>query len=368
MNKENKGGILAQLDFGDNRVHFGGYDDRLSIEGALPHLLADTLFSALCHGWKMLYGEGSLEQLLQSFLSKNPPWRMSDGFPYLIEKQSHTTFLPKPAGTLIDNKNKNENHPGDSSTSARKKRLKKIAFLQAEDIVPFLYGELDPGIFEDDSYSPLWRESIAPHVAVGRISEEKPNPYHVNYLQFLQDDMKKSGLWVLFDIAAPEYLPQLKEVMAMLGETTGIGGKKSTGAGRFTVTWSDEKESHDALKLLEDLQKNSKLTFQPQAEENQLLLSIANPADFERSKLKQEGTARYQLVNRRGFHYSTHSDWPGLIKKKPVAMLLAGSVVKGGLKGRLVNVTPVLKDGRKAPHSLYRYGFGLSLGVPQHVS
>ncbi len=346
--------ILAQLNFGENRVHFGGYDDQLGLEGALPHLLVDTLFSAICHGWLMTYGQDGLDTLLEEFKSALPPWRMSDGFPYFLEKNRATVYLPKPAGPLsYPNPEKAE----WDSNSKNKKRLKKARFLQAEDMTAFLQGNFDTELL--DVYPDLWVEATAPHVAINHGVGDS-EPYSVNYLRFVSG----AGLWVLFDLGAANspWLPKLKEVLKMLGETMGLGGRKSTGAGRFTLTWSDE--SADARSLLEDIEKSG-LSLSPLIDEFQLLMSIANPQPSEALKLKQPKTAKYQLINRGGFHYSLDPDWPGLIKKKPVAMLLAGSVIKGGLQGRLVDVTPDLETGKEAPHPLYRYGLGLTLGVPQ---
>jgi CRISPR-associated protein Csm4 len=353
--------VLAKFNFEDNRVHFGGYDDQLGLDGALPHLLADTLFSALCHGWLMCYGQAELESLLKAFRSDCPPWRMSDGFPYLTETTSATAYLPKPVSPLPHPDEKQYSAEVQSSSSFKKK-LKKLQFLQAEDITRFLNRELDENSLGDYP-TDLWLEATVPHVAVNRGIGD-PAPYRVNYLQFLHKKDKASGIWVLFDLGSvnSHWLPKLKEILTMLGETTGIGGRKSTGAGRFILEWSDDDQM--AEKLLKNIQNYSGLSFHPGTNDDQILLSITNPTPAEALKLKQPGNARYQLVNRRGFHYSTDPGWPGLVKKKPVAMLLAGSMIKGGIQGRLIDVTPVLQEGNP-PHQLYRYGLGLTLGVPK---
>ncbi len=347
--------VLARLDFAENRVHFGGYDDQLGLDGALPHLLADTLFSAICHGWQQCYGTSQLEALLADFLSDTPPWRMSDGFPYEVGANGAIAYLPKPTGTFPSAIELDEPPSSDSVT---KKKLKRLRFLRAKDIAPFLHRQFDTA--QLDYYHDLWTDEAAAHVVVNRGIEET-KPYRVQYLRFKEC----AGLWVVLAMSKPgvAYLSRLKEVLGMIGETTGIGGRKSTGAGRFTVTWSDEEPVAKAI--LDNLNSHS-LSFQPDETRFQLLLSITNPNSTEVLKLKQPGEAMYQLIHRRGFHYSTDPRWPGLLKKKPVAMLMAGSLVKGGLQGRLLDVTPTPRSNWQPPHPLYRYGLGLTLGVLQH--
>ncbi|MBY0402721.1 MAG: hypothetical protein K2X66_02400, partial [Cyanobacteria bacterium] len=330
----------------------------------------------LCHGWLRLFGEGDLETLLSQFKS-NPHWKMSDGFPYQITDQDAFVFFPKPVAMSSGRKalhSEIDNREAESQeeTSGLKKQMKALLFLKAEDIPIFLNGDLDEAKLNTYPESDeLWTTQLTPQVSVSRTGEDA-NPFQVNYLRFANTNTCRSGLWVLFEFPQNfdgKLLQKLKDVVALLGESIGIGGEKSAGAGRFEPEWSDEEDAsldgelNQATRLLEEIQSAG---FNPESP-RQLLISLANPTPEEARHIhdqakNQESPLGYQLLNRRGFHYSLAPGWPGPVKKKPVAMLMSGSVLGQSITGRLVEVTPALQDG-EAPHSLYRYGFAMTLGV-----
>jgi CRISPR-associated protein Csm4 len=326
----------------------------------MSHLLADTFFSALCHGWINLYGEADLTTLLEQFKTGNLPWRMSDGFPYQIirEKNDAMPYLPKPmACDKPPEENKSDSQENSEESSKLKKELKKIRFLQCCHVKPFIQKGFDEAWFElyknaDD----LWETEAMPQVSVSRTGGEDAEPFQVNYLQFKKD----SGLWIVFQHTENSTLAKLKAVVEHLGEDIGIGGEKSTGAGRFTPEWSDAANDNMASKLLQKLKDSLKLEQNHSG--RSYLLSLCNPAPGEVSVVQHENS-RYQIIDRKGFHASWNNGWPGPVKKKPVGMLTAGSVLDSPIQGRLVDVTPTLDNKQEAPHPLYRYGIALTAGV-----
>jgi CRISPR-associated protein Csm4 len=343
---------LLKMDFGSNRVHFGGHSDNYGLEGAMPHLLADTFFSALCHGWLRLYGQDDLEALLAHFLTDHPPWRMSDGFPYFIDHHRAIPLLPKPAFSYAT-----RTHSSDAPelcASIQKKKLKKLQYLMCEDLPVFIREGLNPELLEEyDRLENLWATEIIPQVSVSRTGGDA-SPFRVNYLRFSE----QSGLWVLFDMTDSAYLEKLKPVLEHLGEDVGIGGEKSTGAGRFAPEWPEA--DNQAARLLGELQ--SALNFTPDATQLCYLLSLFNPKTEEIS-IVRDPESHYQIIERRGFHYSMDQGWPGPVKKRPVGMLMAGSLLPTPVQGRLVDVTPALESKEDPPHPLYRYGLALTAGV-----
>ena len=71
--------FLFKLSF-HTPCHFGSSDSALSLYTSEDHFCADTLFSALCHTARTLYGNSGVEALIekaqtnQLFLSDAMPW------------------------------------------------------------------------------------------------------------------------------------------------------------------------------------------------------------------------------------------------------------------------------------------------------
>ena len=90
--------------------HFG--QRGVGIEETEPLARSDTIFSALCHNWLMLYGEKELEALLARFLDGDPPFLLSSAFPYAGE----VYFLPRPLNVR-------------GETPEMQRKVKKIGFI-----------------------------------------------------------------------------------------------------------------------------------------------------------------------------------------------------------------------------------------------
>jgi len=321
---------VFKLNFGNNRVHFGEAAESVGLESGDAYILADTLFSTICNNWVKLYGTESLERLLSEFVKgENIPFLITDCMPYIapqppkggVENSEVNLLFPKPVCIL-----NTEKRNSDQSDSPQKKKLKSIKFLKADQLRSFLDGIFDPekGI-ELDKY--LAFEEV-PQVQVSRTDD--PEPFTVKYLQFAQG----AGLWFLAKFKDESIYQQFKEVLEFTGKVTGIGGKKSSGAGKFEVN-EDEKALNEIEKYVNIWEIN------PTENNPALCLSICNPKDIEESKIIQ--TSFYQIINRRGFHYSQDQRWRAFVKKKPVGMILAGSLLMRNIKGRLIDVTPCME-------------------------
>ncbi len=321
---------VFKLDFQNNRVHFGEAAESVGLESGAAYILADTLFSAICNSWVMLYGVESLEALLSEFEeAENIPFFISDCMPVCPEG----LLFSKPVCSFSKTEQK------QNSNSREKKKLKSIKFLKANQIKTFLNGSFRPDEGIDfDKYMAF--DEIA-QVKVSRTQDSEP--FSVKYLRFAD----KSGLWFLAKFKDEKIYNQFKEVLKFTGKVIGIGGKKSSGAGKFEL-----KEDDSELKNIKQYLNISDINT---TKDPALCLSICNPKDQEESRIIQKSF--YQIVNRRGFHYSQDSAWPAFVKKKPVGMILAGSLLIKNIKGRLIDVTPELENGKKPPHKLYRYGF-----------
>ncbi len=92
--------LLVKLKF-RAPVHLG--EVGIGVEETSTYACSDTLFSGLCHAWKLAYGEPALVELLDQFKSikdEEPPFLISSAFPYLCEGEKKYFFFPVPLPLL----------------------------------------------------------------------------------------------------------------------------------------------------------------------------------------------------------------------------------------------------------------------------
>jgi CRISPR-associated protein Csm4 len=132
----------------------------------------------------------------------------------------------------------------------------------------------------------------------------------------------------------------LRSALELLGED-GIGGEKSSGAGRFTATWHDlDEQWHDVVSF-------------PQSNAYSLV-SLLWELPFTPEYLQG---AKYGLRERSGWIVSPVSGQQA--RRKAIQMFTEGSVFSQPISGMLANVTP---EKFKA-HPIYRSGISLSLPI-----
>lgn len=64
----------------------------IGVEETSDIIHSDTLFSAIAHNWRIFYGNRDLENLLQQYINKKPPFLISSAFPFAKE----VLFFPRP--------------------------------------------------------------------------------------------------------------------------------------------------------------------------------------------------------------------------------------------------------------------------------
>ncbi len=82
---------------------------------------SDTLFGAICWGYRWLYGEEALEQLLERFKSGEAPFLISSCFPYLEAGRDRVYLYPKPVAF--------EPGGGEREDAELAKKLKRIKYV-----------------------------------------------------------------------------------------------------------------------------------------------------------------------------------------------------------------------------------------------
>ncbi|MDO5410700.1 MAG: type III-A CRISPR-associated RAMP protein Csm4 [Lachnospiraceae bacterium] len=273
---------------------------------------ADMLFSALYIEALKL---GKADQFYEWTYSGK--LLFSDSFPFVGD----TYMLPKPM-LYVETVNR-----GDSE---EKKYYKNLKFLPVEQMEDFLKGKLNR---HEDLMKEFGRFQYQT-MAIVRQSEET-TPFFVGTYYYSSGN----GVYIIVRYE-DEVQKQLMEELLEALSYTGIGGKKSSGLGKFTLMPGRQIET-----LCEYLQKKS---------ERYMLLSVALPRDNELENALDG--ASYLLSKRSGFITSDHYA-EEFRKKRDLYVFSAGSCFKNTFEGDIYDVS---KGGR---HSVFRYARSLFMGV-----
>lgn len=271
---------------------------------------ADSLYSALYQEAMKL----GVEDVL--FInSKNGDLRFSDALPYIGDEY----YIPKPM-LYVENDNK-----GDSIL---KKRIKNTKYISLDDVENFLGGVYDKDIPEfGESY--LYTKAF-----VRRL--EDTEPYHVGTYRFKE----KAGLYIIVaynDICDISKIELLLEFLSY----TGIGGKKSSGLGKYVLKYGNHID-----KLIGLLECDSDMYIS---------LTTSLPKDDELNKALED--ASYSLVKRSGYIDTLKSNDIN-IKKNDFYMFSSGSCFTKKFEGDIFDVAPI-----RASHPVYRYAKPIFMGV-----
>lgn len=294
-------------------VHFG--DNSLERSEITFH--ADTLFSALC-----LEAVKESDEAVQKLYDFAACGRLlfSDAFPF-IEKE---LYLPKPYIRI--------HSAGSQGDSVEKKKYKKLQYIPAE-----LYDSFLKGDFPIDEHG-ADMGGLGVHFVKTSVSvreEEEPKPYRVGSYRFNTG----CGLYFLVGAADAEAEFLFTDLIAALS-LAGIGGRRSTGYGRF------ECKLVPVPSYLEGALTGN--------HDRYVTLSVSLP---DRQELEEvTSTASYQLIKRSGFVQSGHySNTP--MRKRDLYVFDCGSVFTQKFSGGIYDVS---SGGR---HPVYRYAKPIFLGV-----
>lgn len=188
-----------------NGVHFG----RGNLDSSEITFHADTLFSALFQeALKMKKQDRFLKQVSDGKII------FSDAFPYIGKNY----YIPKP---MIAVQTEDESKQGDSR---QKKKFKNLKYIPVSTLADFVNGTFPEEHMEDMKYLGLYDMKVS----VGIHGMEEPEPFRVNTWHFNTG----TGLYVLAGYENESDRELLDELFESL-QYTGIGGKKSSGLGRF---------------------------------------------------------------------------------------------------------------------------------------
>ena len=299
----------GQVHFGDGRLS----DSRFTFDAA-------TLFSAL---YIEALKAGSEKDLLDA--AKTGGLYLSDAFPYVGD----TLYLPKPMVQFdkVSSRGDSNNELG----SQERKAAKKLGYIAADSLHRFLHGDFDPVAALEGFY--IGASEVQTKVNLKREGTDDARPYHIGGFSFISG----AGLYFVsqgsFDLN-----PLLRQL-----SFSGLGGKRSTGFGRFEY----EVLEPPSLFLSDEVSSDAS---------RQMLLSTSAPKVEELNNSLLDGS-RYRLVRKGGFVQSaTHNATPQ--KKRDLYEFAAGSVFTRTFEGDIfdVNDTP-------GAHPVYRYARAMWLEV-----
>lgn len=325
--------FLIRLRF-STAVHFGASDSADSLSLSLDHILADTLFSALCHTASQLYGESEVERLIS--MAKTGSFKLSDTMPWRVdEKGDDEWYLPKP---MI-----HSNHKTEISHDEQKK-LKKLKWISVNDFQSYIDSLNGGDKFDTKSKAVTFgHDEYMTRVAVTESSGN--TPYRVGLYRFCEE----CGLYIIAEID-DEYEERLASLLYALG-CNGLGGKVTSGLGKFDFNAADDMLKLDANNSYAPEWLHRALTNPSGAN---MLLTSSLPRDDELEK-SLDG-ASYLLVRRGGFAMS-ETFAPTPTKKRTQYFFRAGSMFERRYDGDVYIV------GKGAAHSVYRYSKPIFLGV-----
>lgn len=313
---------------------------------------ADTLFSALCSMWRLLYGVSSLEQeLLQPYQDAGrEPFFLTSAFPFAGEVR----FYPKPLRPPSDDTELAKRWKSirwvsegvlerylceepisldahfDARNGKQRVLLNEGAVLVALDELETLKAFWD---LERDDLC-IYREVVVPRVTLDRITNAS-QIWQFGEVHFAQG----CGLWFGVEFADTAFQERFEACLRLLGDT-GLGGER--GAGRGAFTWERRE-----WRVAEPPQPNAFLTLAPWL-----------PANAEQRGWLQQEDSAYELTLKRGWLGSPEAR---NLRRKEVWMVAEGSIIAHPPQFRLGQLVDLKPD--PAPHPAYRYGYAFPIGV-----
>lgn len=294
-------------------VHFGSG----TLESGEYTFCADTLFSALCQ--EALKQDVSLYEELCDYVFADY-LRLSDAFPYIGD----TLYLPKPM-MRIEKEQK-------EASSVLKKAYKKLKYIPVESFEEYLKGDYD--VLGVKDMGELGVHNTKTVVSIR--GNEKTEPYRIG--QYFFND--GNGLYIIVGYEKEDAILLIEELLESLSYS-GIGGKRSSGYGRFEV---------HVKKIPKQLE--TRLT---EKASRYMTISVSLPRTTELEAIMKD--AEYILCKRSGFVASEmYGKEP--MRKKDFFVFKSGACFAKKYVGDIYDVS---SEG--GMHPVYRYAKPLFVGV-----
>ena len=330
--------LLYKLRF-PNGIHIGTASGN-TLEETMISVYSDTFYSALFNEYMKIYNNDELYKI-----SETGNFLVSDLLPFKEKKDISTDFyLPKPFISIERKEIKK-----DDEEKIDRKKVKATNFIPADKLGEYFSflknGKNFPVIDDNFGKKQLYTKNKV------SLENEDTQLYNIEIFKFNE----KSGLYFIVKLPENEKWQRIFENILESLALTGIGGKKNSGFGNFTIEEDPmifDGTDFDAIESDSDAFINRALFSN---EKKFLILSSYSPKIEEIEKIKENGNY-YQLIKRSGFiNSSSYSEQAE--KRKQVYMLSSGSVLSFKPEGKILDLN------LHGKHSIYRMGKPIVLGV-----
>lgn len=327
--------LLYKLKF-PNGIHIGS---EKGLEATEITINSDTFYSAIFSEYMKLYGDDKLFKI-----TEEGNFKISNLFPFKEINYNTVFYLPKPIVNISQIKD------DDLRNNIDRKKIKKINFIPAHRLNDY-FSYLEKGTNFPEIDVDFGERQLFTKNKVSTTGEDT-KIYNVETFKFNED----SGLYFIMEIddkTYDEWEEKLYEVFESLS-LTGIGGKKSSGYGKFKIDdpMIFDGEDFDMIESIDDEVINKSLY---EDTKHYLLLSTYSPQKEEIEKINSDENC-YKIIKRSGFvNKKSYSNEPQ--KMKQVYMLSAGSTLNFKPEGRLLDLNLY------GNHSIYRMGKPIVMGV-----
>lgn len=327
--------VIYPLAF-DTAVHFaaagrGGRLDEVGTEYG-----ADTLFSALC---AELAAAGEMDALTRLHARVTARELLfSDLLPWRMNAAGETEFYVSRPVLRIAGTQEQADYADACSRATERKKQKSMKYLRASQMADYVTAMRTGAPFS--SVAEFGTASLRPRV---NTREAEPLPYHVGQFDFHGD----AGLYLIASVRHAEDADFLRDLLAWLG-LSGLGGKRTSGFGKFHM--AEDELVLDADGIYAD---DAALYALLHASDAPWQMTIA-PVVPTVEELPQVKEGAYRLRRAGGFLTAPRH---AAAKKNSIHLIDAGSCLRERISGSLALLCEC--DG----HPVWRYGFGLYLGV-----
>ncbi len=318
-------------------VHFGNTANGGALDRVAINCSADTLFAALCNEAAAQSAElvESLVQKLESgalvLSSLLPYWRTAD--------EDFQFYLPKPLLKPADEQRQlPQSYAEVKSLRSQIKKQKKSTYVRASQLQALLQGSRE-----------LEAHEFAVPLVAGRVGlrDEQPRPYYVGSYVF----SPQAGLYLVCGVQDEADIDLLRDLLVSLGYS-GIGGKRSSGYGKFAVPEEEEIDLYeDGGRYVDD----SEIAFMLYDTQSRLQMCIAPLCPLQQDAETVKNGC-YKLIKRGGFVASAAAGEN--VKRDSVYMLQEGTCLERRLLGKMLQ-----QSVESLPHKVYRSGMGMFVGL-----
>lgn len=314
-------------------VHFGDAVEGGGLGEILSYCRADTFFSALCRE-----AADISQELLACVVEgiQRGKLRFSDLFPWKKANHCYELYLPRPVMNLPHTEQAETlSYEEVREQSGERKKYKKRSFIRASEMEIYLQGR-------DISVQPdFGKEELRT-----QYNARERRPYGIGAYHFMPD----AGLYFILS-GSEELAERLESLIKLLG-MAGIGGKRSSGFGKY-IFEDDPLELSD-----EDTYGGDDVSLYKMlcADHSDCYMSLSSFLP-EKLEVKDVSAGTGKIIKRGGFAWSR--EMTGAAKVSSVYMMASGSCFSKRLDGRIADV-----NNGSAPHPVYKYGKGLFVGLP----